>query len=63
MTLSKDIIGCKNCLGEWIEAKKVKKAIKELKECFDSGSNYPGVLIFDNIDRIFGKELCEEAKG
>jgi len=31
-TLSEEIIGCKNCLGEWIKADKVRKFVKELKE-------------------------------
>ena len=30
--LSEKVIGCKNCLGEWIEAKYVRKLIEEIKK-------------------------------
>ena len=34
-TLKEEIIGCKSCLGEWIEAKKLRRAVKRLKKYFN----------------------------
>ncbi len=56
--LSKHIIGCRQCLGEWVYAGKVKRAVKEFKQTMkerreEHESNYAN----DLIDSIFGKEL------
>lgn len=63
--LSNEIIGCKNCLGEWIQAKKVKEAVRRLKEWVDNdfvknNHPYPAKIVLilkKQIDKIFGDKL------
>ncbi len=61
--LSKEIIGCKNCLGSWIKTKKVKEFIKRLKEEIDIQPTDRGVqhlkrqIISFIIPNLAGKKL------
>jgi len=64
-TLSDEIIGCKNCLGEWIKADKVRKFFKKLKEVLKKKmarqkleySWFNHFKVEETIDKLAGDKL------
>ncbi len=58
MSLSDDIIGCDRCLGSWIKTKKVKEAVKKLKEDISAWTTQEYFKKIEGIiDKIFGDKL------
>jgi len=54
-TLSNNIIGCKSCLGEWIEAKYLRNFIKNLRELILTNATPYKKL--KELDKLVGKKL------
>ena len=59
MNLSKDIIGCDRCLGQWIKVSKVKDAVAELKENMKLLDGYKAKEFIGAVDVAFGEALTK----